>query len=357
MHDLERYGLTIDDLPEWLRPRPSRFDYVLFGVMLLCLVVAWPWLRSSGIPNSMGAWESIFRISEVTENLQSGDLYPRWASHYHYSYGSPVFNYLAPAPHYLGGLHYLLSQASPRLSLKLLMVISILMAGTGMFCFGRRRWGTLAGFCAALVYLLAPPLLLTLPYITVDLPLLLAAGVFPCLLWSLDRVLTYGNGRDMAVLSLLTGLQLTTHNSIGVIFLSITFLWLCWMGFIEKNHFLRALSGLITGIGLAAIYWLPACLERSEIHWLVTENIRRPLRLSEVLGLLPVQDFLVFNPDTPASLGLATWGLFLLGSLACLGELVFSSTRKKMLPVLPFMLTAPALVWTATTYQNEWLDT
>ncbi len=356
MHDLERYGLTIDDLPEWLRPRPTRFDYALLTVILLCLVVSWPWLRNSGIPNSMGAWESIFRISEMTENLQSGDLYPRWASHYHYSYGSPVFNYLAPAPHYLGGLHYLLTQSSPRLSLKLLIVASILMAGTGMFCFGRRRWGTLAGFCAALVYLLAPPLLLTLPYITVDLPLLLAAGTFPCLFWSLDRVLTYGNGRDIAILSLLTGLQITTHTTIGPLFLGMAFLWMLWMAWIEKNNFLRAFSGIATGMGIAAIYWLPAFWERDEIHWLVTENIRRPLRLSEVLGLLPAQDFLVFNPDAPASLGLATWGLFLLGGLACLAELILPSSRKKALPALPFIILAPVLLWIATNYKNEWLD-
>lgn len=354
MHDLERYGLTISDLPEWLRPKQNRFDYALLSMVLLCVVVAWPWLRASGIPNTMGAWEQVFRISEVAENLQSGDLYPRWASRYHYSYGSPVFNYLAPAPHYLGGMHYLLTQTSPRISLKLLIVVSILMAGLGMFSFGRRRWGTLAGFCAALVYLLAPPLLLTLPYITVDLPLLLAAGVFPCLLWSLDRVLVHGSGQDIAILILLTSLQIMAHNTVGPIFLGIALFWWLFMG--GAKHLGRCLLGIAAGIGTAAIYWLPALLERHEVHWIPFETTARPLRLSEVLGLLPTQDFLVFNPDSPAGLGLAAWGLFLLGSIICLGELTRRTTRKQALAVVPFMVAAPVLIWIATEYQSTWLD-
>lgn len=357
MHDLERYGLTPQDLPTWLRPRQYRFDYALLSVILLSLVVAWPWLQSDGLPNTIGAWESIFRIAEVADSLQSGDIYPRWASRYHFSYGSPLFNYLAPTPHYVGGLHFLMTQASPRLSLQFMMTASIVMAGTGMFLITRRRWGTLAGFCAALVYLLAPPLLLTLPYISVDLPLLLAAGVFPCLLWSLDRVLAYGDGRDIGILVILTALQITSHTVMGLIFFGMMVGWLLWLMLIEREKFYSwAFISVFWGICLSAVYWLPAFAERNEVYWRSFTQINRPLRLTEALGLLPPQDFAVFNPDFSASLGLAAWGLFILGSLVCLKELTNRHSRKSAAPLLPFILIAPILLWIATQYESRWLD-
>lgn len=357
MHDLERYGLTPEDLPLWLRPKQGRLDYALFTVILLCLVVAWAWVSEDGLPNTMGAWEQIFRIAEISDSVQEGDLYPRWAARYHFSYGSPIFNYLAPAPYYLGGIHYLLTQTSPHLSLQFLMVLSIVMAGTGMFLFGRRRWGAVAGFCAALIYLMSPPLLLTVPYLTVNLPLLFAAGVFPYLLWSLDRVLTSGDGRDIGLLVIMTALQITSHTLMGGLFLAIGVIWLGWLCLIErKKAFFSTWGGLVGGILLSAIYWLPALLEREAVDWQPFEEIHRPLRLTEVLGLLPLQDFLVFNPDYGGGIGLAAWTLFLLGGLICLAELSYPVARKIVFPLVPFMVIAPVLLWIATQTESAWLD-
>jgi hypothetical protein len=122
MENPEKRQLTPDQLPQWMRPHPRKPDYALLAMFLLCCVVALPWLTQDGLPNTPSTQIELARIAETADSFETGVIYPRWASHFHFGYGSPVFNYLAPAPHYLGGLHLLLTQTTPTISLKTLMV-------------------------------------------------------------------------------------------------------------------------------------------------------------------------------------------------------------------------------------------
>jgi len=345
--------LAPQDLPDWMRPRRQRIDFGLLAIFALCLVVALPWITRAGLPDTLAAHEHVYRIAQVADSLQHGIFYPRWASHFHYGYGSPLFNYLAPAPYYLGGLHMLLVQSSPHTSFAILMIASIFLCGLSMFSFVRRRWGDPEGVVATLLYLLAPPLLYNLPYIQVDLPLMLAAGLFPAVLWATDLVLRSGDGRDAAILALVVALLTTAANVMGVLFLFMALLWGGWVVWQERRNGQVALLGYGIGLGLAAVYWLPALLEWGAVHWVTLEATHRQLQWGEVLRPPTLPDPAQLNPPVAAQLGLPIWGLFLVG-----GVFVMMEYRKNQAArlVLPFVIMGLTLFGGAVWLPNTWLD-
>jgi hypothetical protein len=311
-----------------------------------------PWLTRPGIPNSLNAYAEIARIAEAADSLEQGILYPRWAAHFHLGYGSPIFNYLAPLPHYLGGILMVLTEANPARILKTLMVICVFLAGGGMFFFVRRRWGEEAGILAALLYLLAPQILYR-HYLETDLAVLMAAGLFPCFLWLLDRGLGTGDPRDIALLSLLTAFLLTASNLLGPVLLIMGCLWGIWVAFVERGHGRSATLGVVLGIGLAAVYWLPALVEWQAVHWVAFDKQLHPLTLGEALQLPSYPSEKLFNPFPPDQLGIATWGFALLG-MAVIGYQFWRG--QKSLVILPFLGSGTILFAMAIWLSSEWLD-
>ncbi|HLA45386.1 MAG TPA: 6-pyruvoyl-tetrahydropterin synthase-related protein, partial [Aggregatilineales bacterium] len=350
--------LSLEDLPQWMHPQQRRMDYAFIAVFALCCVIALPWLTRDGLPASPAAEAQIARIAEVAENFQVGVIYPRWASHFHYGYGSPLFNYIAPLPHYLGGLHLLLGQSSPDVSFAALMFTSVFIAGIGMFAHVRRRWGNLAGLLATVLYLVSPPLLLNVPYIEADLSLMMAAAFFPCVLWAGDRVLSSGDGRDIALLALFTALLLTSATVMGVLLLIVALLWLAWIVWLEPEHSRRALlMGIVIGTGLTAFYWLPALAERNAVHWVPVEEKLRPLSLQEVLRPPLAFDPEQFNRIATGELGPAAMGFALLGSVILLLELRRGEGRPAgTLPAVAFMVPVTLLLIVAIWIPGRWLD-
>lgn len=351
--------LRLEDLPEWMRPHQRRPDYALLGVFVLCCVVALPWLTRDGIPNTPAALGEIARIAQVAENFQSGALYPRWASHFHFGYGSPIFNYLAPLPHYLGGLHLLLAQSGPHVSLIAVMLIAIFSAGVGMFSFVRRRAGTVTGVAAALIYLLAPSVVFNASYLEANSALMLAAGFFPCVLWAFDRTLLTGDGRDALVLSLYVALLIASSTLMGWLLLGMACVWVAWAACLEPTraaHWRAAAVGLGFGVGIMAFYWLPAVLEWEAVRWQPLEVTLRPLSLGELLRSPAPQDANLFNSLPGGELGIAAWALLILGSLIALMELASAARRRGALWLLPFIALGALLIVFITQVPSHWID-
>lgn len=355
----ERPPVTREDLPPWMRPHQRRLDIALIVIWGLCLVMALPWLSREGIPNSPNTIAQIGRITEIEGNLRAGDIYPRWSSHFHFGYGSPIFNYLAPLPHYLGGLHLLLSQGGGRFTLISLMALCLFIGGTGMFSIGRRLWGTLGGFIAALVYLLAPPLFYRAAYFDVDLSLVMAGALFPFGLWAADRALRLGDGREISGLGLIFALLILASNLMGPLLVILILIWAygaTWAIGGGRRSRRALLWGSVLSLGLSAFYWLPALLERGAVHWVEFSPAIRQLSLSEALLMPAAPDPRLLNPPTSGALGPATWMLGLLGGILAIVALRDKTTRPTALIALPFLACGLGLLAIAVGLPSAWLD-
>jgi hypothetical protein len=328
-------GMTHEDLPAWMRRTRRELDWAFLVVGVLCIVVVWPFIVRSGLPYTTDARLEVIRTIEMAESLQAGILYPRWAPDFNYGYGSPLWNYLAPLPHYVTGLHNVLAQSSPETSVKFGFVMSLIMGGLGLFSFARRRWGTYAGVVAAAVFLYSPQIALVKPYLEGDLAGLLAIGVFSVALWAFDRVLVVGRGWDISVGVLVLAALWLTKTPLNVVLAGVLLDWVCWRLFVMREQGLGRLRAFgVYGLGtvLSAFYWLPAWAERSAVRWQATTHdpFRRwtPLTLRELLTYPDQVDLSAINPIPTAAIGVAVWGLALAGLI---GVVIWNWSRTPVL--------------------------
>ncbi|MBX3081484.1 MAG: hypothetical protein KF716_07585 [Anaerolineae bacterium] len=309
--------IPFDELPLWMRPRQRVIDWGLFLVLTFGLITAWPLVARAGLPRENQAIVYAYRSYEVAQIVQSGVLFSRWSPDFVYAYGSPLFNFLAPLPHYLPGYHQALTDVTAITSVKLFMVLSILAGGAGMYAFSRRRWGTLAGITAALLYITSPPLLYTLPYITGDLGLLMALGLLPWALWALDQVQIATQGRWTALAVGVLAAYALTDMRIVVVSIPVV-LWTIYSSTIASPTRRRyALAALVTVVLLTSFFWLPALMERDSIRWVSVrlDPLAGSITLTEAFSPLVGYEPNVLNPLPPRGIGFIAWIMGLVGIL------------------------------------------
>jgi hypothetical protein len=312
-------GLTYEDLPPWMRRTRREVDWALLVIMVVALVAVWPLLMRPGLPNTPGMRVQVSRAVEMSESIQAGILYPRWAADFNFGYGSPLWNYLAPLPHYLTGLYRVLIQVSPQNSVKAVLAFSLVAGTLALFCFVRRRWGTYAGLIAAAVYLYSPQMLWVKPFVAGDMPVLLAVSCFLTCLWSFDRLLAHERGWDVITASLmLAGLWLS-HTPLNLVLVGILIGWLCWRMQLEDwtlFQLIRVVLVVAGGTAISAFYWLPALLERPAVYWQAAADLStvawHQLEPGDLLGLPALIDRSQINPPPEVALGVPVWGLALL---------------------------------------------
>lgn len=311
-------GMTDDDLPTWMRKTRREVDWAFLVMIVLCLVVVWPFMARSGLPHNPGTQIEIGRAIEMAESIQTGILYPRWAADFNYGYGSPLWNYLAPLPHYLTGLHLVLAQTNPETSVKFGFAAAVFLGGMGLFSFARRRWGTYAGLLAAAVYIYSPQYVLVKPYLESDLSSLLAFSVFPVALWAFDRVLVIGRGWDVTLAAITLAALWLTHTPLNLILAGVLLGWLAWCSAVRQSSLGKrhVAVSFVLGTLLSAFYWVPAWIERTAVHWhaITDQSLHEWTSLSpgEILGYPAQLDLSALNPVQTNAVGIAVWGLALL---------------------------------------------
>lgn len=325
-------GMTIDDLPVWMRSVRREIDWAMWIAVVLCLIVAWPLLARPGLPHNNETQALIYRTVEIADNLQAGVLYPRWAQDFNYGYGSPLFNYLPPLPHYLAGLISVLFQFTIVSSVKAVFVAGIVLNGVAFFGFIRRRWGYTAGILGLMVYLFSPQILLVKPYLQGDLSGLLAMGWFWAALWALDWVLADTGGRSIAAASGALACLWLTQFPLAAVLTAVALGWVLVRMAAARSRLRRAHAGRVVlafsaGLGGAAFFWLPAWAEWRDVRWALTagysDELATTIPMRELLSQPGRLDLAAINPAQTGALGLAVWVL----ALAAAGGLVVEGWR------------------------------
>ncbi len=341
--------LLPDDLPAWMRPHERSLDWGLLLVLGFALLTLWPFFVLPGLPRFTDADLYEYRSLEVARLVRSGIWYSRWAPDLNYALGSPLFNYVAPLPHYLTGYDQAITEITPVESVKLALCLSIIAATAGMFLFVRQRWGSRAGVLAALIYLYSPPISLTLPFLQGDLAPLMALSILPWVLWAFDRLWKAPVRRAILLATLLLAALILTDSRIaflGVILLLVS------LASARKESYRYAVIAIVSAIGITAYFWLPALLERASIHW---ESVAMP----PYAGPIPLQDSLASIPrfaaqmlNAPVYRGMGV-GTVILGLFGA-GTLLWQALRKKLAKdklvfliagLVFFLLSTPLFYW------------
>ena len=231
------------------------------------------------------ARHSVYFLQQFNVALQDGVWYPRWAPDFAFGYGYPFFNIYGPLSSYAGSAFHWLGLDIVT-AVKVLFGLSAVLSGLTMYSFARRLLGPPGALIAALTYVYIPYHLFDL-YVRAALAESVGFIFVPLTLWGFYEVMV--KPRLQAVL--LTGLAyaglMFTSNLLALIFTPILGLYVAYMmGWKlleamsrqpDKSLRARLLEirplallfhlglppalALAAGLGLTAIFWLPAFLE------------------------------------------------------------------------------------------------
>ncbi len=316
------------DLPEWMQPHRRVIDWGLLLIFILSLLAAQPFIIRAGLPRETDAELHVFRTAELIYCIQHGELYPRWAPNFWYGYGYPFFNYYGSFTYYLAAGVGLLTGVGAVGGARFVFVLGQLMAGICTYAFVRRRWNAAAGIVAGVVYVYSPYIVLIDPHMRGDMAESFALGLLPALLWAFDRVLTAGHWHHIIIAAGLLAASICTHNLMALVGFGLLLGWLVWLRvFVRMRGVYRwRLTWLTLALGvlLASFFWLPVVFESGAVQ---LDRLIGPghfdyknhfLSLGQLLAPAPRLDLGAANPAYAFNLGLAAWGLALLGCVALL---------------------------------------
>ncbi len=229
-----------------------------FFWFLLVLIPCLPLVRAGFFQTDDGIFH-FYRLASLIRHIEAGHLYPRWFADFAFGYGHPILNFYAPLTYYLAFLIHLLVRNSV-VAMKILIALSFIASGWGMYLLGRELWGEEAGFLASILYVFFPYHLADV-YTRGAIPEALAFVFPPFILWSWLRGNFLAGGLAWAGL-------LLTHNLSVLLSLPLLLLWLLALilaGRLSARSLARLLLSLALGSGLAAFYWLPALAEMKQV--------------------------------------------------------------------------------------------
>ncbi len=245
-------------------------------VLLLSLPAIGPLLQPGYFWGAHDARHSVYFLFQFDKAIQDGVWYPRWAPDFAFGYGYPFFNIYGPLSSYVGEALHLLGFDIVT-AVKIVFGLSVLLSGLTMFLFVRRLLGEPAGLVAALVYVYLPYHLFDL-YVRAALAESVGFVFIPLVLWGFYETVTRPRLRSLLGAALAYAALMFTSNLLALMVTPILGLYVAVMLLSQlriTNYELRImqqivrliraglwpLAALLLGLGLSAIFWLPAILE------------------------------------------------------------------------------------------------
>ncbi len=256
-------------------------DRLFLLALGLSLFALGPLLQPGYFWGAHDARHHVYFLFEWDRSVQEGIWWPRWSPDFCFGYGYPFFNIYGPLATMIGEAFHLLG-ADYVTAVKMVFGLAILAGTCTMYGFARRLWGPKAGFLASLAYTYAPYHILDV-YVRAALPETLSLAFLPLVLWGFyEAVACPRLGAVLWAGASYAGLMLTS-NAIALMFTPILALYV--LALVVRKvlqaqplrtwsresalpllaHLLHVggppLLGLIAGLGLSAVFWLPAATE------------------------------------------------------------------------------------------------
>ncbi len=349
------------------------FDPGYLVVLVICLLAIWPFISRAGLPAATDAELHVFRLAELSRLVRGGEIYPRWAPNFYYGYGYPIFNYYAPLAYYLALPFELLPGLGPVTAVKVIFILGLLAAGTGLYGFMRDIWGRPAALVAAAAFVYAPYIQFVDPHARGDLAESLSFGLFAWALWALNRLRLRSSAGYWLASIVLTAALILSHNLMALVFFGLLFAWALWQlmfGTTSTSEgdnirrerlaiFGRLALALVLAAALAAFFWLTVALEQNAVNLsnLVGGGSHFDFRnhFLSLKGLLSPPVLLDWGATAPhfiLSLGVIQWAMAGLGLALLLarrvphrGQAAFFAFSLAVLVFLMSPISEP--IWTA----------
>lgn len=253
-------------------------------VVITLAIFAVRQLLAPGLPPTHDGEYHIIRFYEFNKALQSGEWYPRWAPDLNKGYGIPLFNYVYPLPNYVAALLHFFGISFIDV-FKLNMLIATIVGAVFMYLWTRQFWGDWASIISSVAYTYSPYHFLDI-YIRGSVGEVWALGLFPAFLWSVTKLIKESKLFFLPIASMMLSLIIFSHNILALMFFpfGISYMLFLCLGVKNKRYLILNTSYVILfGLGLSAIFWLPAIFEQNFVKGLevfdYTQHFVEPYQL------------------------------------------------------------------------------
>ena len=268
--------------PQLIAPSAAVMPVWRDGLFWLTLALSWFAVAPFTLPGyfwgANDARHHVYFLFEYDRLVQDGIWWPRWSPDFAFGFGYPFFNIYAPLSHFLAELLLHFLGLSYTAAVESIFALSILGSAAGMYLFVRSWGGRQAALLSALVYVYFPYHLLNL-YVRANLAESMAFVWMPFCLWTMRQLLVRPHYKWLVGLAASYAALMLTSNLIVVLFspflglyaVVLVFVygapgqgrkaaWGQWVGSLLRRG-LPGVVGLLAGLGLSAIFWLPMVLE------------------------------------------------------------------------------------------------
>ncbi len=247
--------------------------FSIIAVALFAVIAGFSLLRP-GLPPTHDGEYHVMRFYLFNESVSDGNLYPRWASHLNNGFGVPLFNFVYPLPNYAASIFHLMSINFID-SFKISMFVATIIGGIFFYLWSKEFWGKLGGIVSSVFYTFSPYHFVD-TYIRGSVGEVWALGFFPAFLWAYTRFVKSKQKIFLAFSSVFLALIIFSHNILALMFFIFSLSYVALLIYQEKNNkqlILDTLYIILLGLGLSAIFWLPAIYETKYVTGLQIFNV------------------------------------------------------------------------------------
>jgi len=267
--------------PSSARGRRWSVDPYLLLALALVIFALGPLLLPGYFWGAHDARHDVYFLFEWDRSFQEGIWWPRWAPDFCFGHGYPFFNIYGPLATMIAEGFHLLG-ADFVTSVKAVFGLAFVLSALTMYGFGRRLWGPKGGLLASLAYTYAPYHLFDV-YVRAALAESLSLVFLPLVLWgfyeAVDRprlgAILWAGGAFAGLMLTSQAITLMLAPVLGVYLVVLVVARVLrdqpWRNWSRESVFpllgnllrvgLPPLLGLLLGLSLSAIFWLPMATE------------------------------------------------------------------------------------------------
>jgi len=254
----------------------KRIDPYLILLFLFSLFAIGPLLAPGYFWGAHDGRHSVYFLFEFDRVIQDGIYYPRWLPDFTFGYGYPFFNIYGPGAFYVSEALHLLGLDFVNAT-KVVFALALLLSGPPMFGFVKRLTGSSqAAFLSGLAYVYIPYHIADI-YVRAALAESAALIFLPLTLWGFYETVVNPNRLNIVATAMAYGAMMFSHNGITLLFTPVLAVWALFLMIGEwrkESHptlsarlssfislGLPSLGAVLLGLGLVAIFVIPAVLE------------------------------------------------------------------------------------------------
>lgn len=258
-------------------------DSLFWLTLLLTAFAVAPFMLPGYFWGANDARHHVYFLFEFNRLVEDGIWWPRWSPDFAFGYGYPFFNIYGPFSHFVAELLLRFLGLGYTAAVETVFGLSIVGSAAAMYGFVRSWAGRHAAISAALVYVYLPYHLLNL-YVRANLAESMAFVWLPLCLWAVRQAVirpsvwaVIGCAVSYAGLMLTSNLVIVLFTPLLALYtLVLTGVYALPPGAPRPTVGRRLLAwlraalapglGILAGLGLSAIFWLPMLLERQYVR-------------------------------------------------------------------------------------------